>query len=314
MARKALVDGIVGFDEQAGYRGPITKIDVSADWGVSSPMYMPSTTFRPGASRWCSTSAIRPHESGFSPTASLAVPWCAIAKLATLRSTEEMGKQAADKFKPVTRASQVLNPGDVVYVEPSAQDPSRIPPASSAGNLRRHGRDRSLDRPCAGDRRGLSFDQIEFDRATQAMRQPGPSFKPIVYSAALDNGYTPSTVVVDAPLEIDQGPGMPVWHPENYEGHFYGPRTLRFGIEMSRNVMTVRLAQDVGMPLSVSMRAGLASTTACRTIWRIRVGRRRDDGDAHGHRLLDVRQRRTAHSAYSYRPHPGSLRARPSTA
>jgi penicillin-binding protein 1A len=81
------------------------------------------------------------------------------------------------------------------------------------------------------------------------MRQPGSSFKPIVYATALDNGYTPSTVVMDAPLEIDQGPGQPPWRPENYGGKFYGPSTLRFGIEQSRNVMTVRLAQDVGMPL-----------------------------------------------------------------
>src|SRR5258706_358087 len=82
------------------------------------------------------------------------------------------------------------------------------------------------------------------------MRQPGSSFKPFVYAAALDNGYTPSTVVVDAPIEIDQGPGLGMWRPENYStGKYYGPQTLRFGIEQSRNVMTVRLAQDVGMPL-----------------------------------------------------------------
>jgi penicillin-binding protein 1A len=72
----------------------------------------------------------------------------------------------------------------------------------------------------------------------------------VVYSAALDNGYTPSTVVMDAPIEIDQGPGLPPWRPENYStGKYYGPQTLRFGIEQSRNIMTVRLAQDIGMPL-----------------------------------------------------------------
>jgi penicillin-binding protein 1A len=97
---------------------------------------------------------------------------------------------------------------------------------------------------------GFSFDQSQFDRATQAMRQPGSSFKPFVYSAALDNGYTPSSIVVDAPIEIDQGPGIGIWRPENYStGKYYGPQTLRFGIEQSRNVMTVRLAQDIGMPL-----------------------------------------------------------------
>jgi len=96
---------------------------------------------------------------------------------------------------------------------------------------------------------GFSFDQSQFNRATQALRQPGSSFKPFVYAAALDNGYTPSTVVMDAPIEIDQGPGGGVWKPENYSKKFYGPQTLRFGLEQSRNVMTVRLAQDVGMPL-----------------------------------------------------------------
>jgi penicillin-binding protein 1A len=96
---------------------------------------------------------------------------------------------------------------------------------------------------------GFSYDESQFNRATQALRQPGSAFKPIVYATALDNGYTPSTVVLDAPLEISQGPGMPPWRPVNYSGKFYGPQTLRFGIENSRNVMTVRLAQDVGMPL-----------------------------------------------------------------
>src|SRR5690606_28295163 len=74
-------------------------------------------------------------------------------------------------------------------------------------------------------------------------------FKPLVYSAALDNGYTPSTVVIDAPIEVQQGNGQ-VWRPENYStGKYYGPSTLRTGIELSRNTMTVRLAEDIGMPL-----------------------------------------------------------------
>ncbi len=96
---------------------------------------------------------------------------------------------------------------------------------------------------------GFSFDQSKFNRATQALRQPGSSFKPFVYATALDNGYTPSSVVLDAPIEVDQGAGQEVWRPENYDGKFAGPRTLRYGIEHSKNLMTVRLAQDVGMPL-----------------------------------------------------------------
>jgi penicillin-binding protein 1A len=97
---------------------------------------------------------------------------------------------------------------------------------------------------------GFSFDQSQFNRATQAYRQPGSSFKPIVYSSALDNGYTPSTVVIDAPIEIDQGQGSGVWRPENYStGKYYGPTTLRNALTRSLNTVTVRLAQDIGMPL-----------------------------------------------------------------
>ena len=97
---------------------------------------------------------------------------------------------------------------------------------------------------------GFSFDQSQFNRATQAYRQPGSSFKPIVYSSALDNGYTPSTVVVDAPIEIDQGQGAGVWRPENFSaGKYHGPTTLRNALRLSLNTVTVRLAQDIGMPL-----------------------------------------------------------------
>src|SRR5207302_885585 len=97
---------------------------------------------------------------------------------------------------------------------------------------------------------GFSFDQSQFNRARQAYRQPGSSFKPLVYSAAMDNGYTPSTVVVDAPIEIDQGQGAGVWRPENYStGKYRGPTTLRNALRWSLNTVTVRLAQDIGMPL-----------------------------------------------------------------
>ncbi len=95
---------------------------------------------------------------------------------------------------------------------------------------------------------GFSFAESQFDRAIQAKRQPGSAFKPFVYATALDNGYTPSSVIVDAPISVEQI-GQDAWKPENYSGKFYGPSTLRTGIEFSRNLMTVRLAQDLGMPL-----------------------------------------------------------------
>ncbi len=94
---------------------------------------------------------------------------------------------------------------------------------------------------------GFSFEGSEFNRATQAFRQSGSAFKPIVYSAALDHGYTPASIVLDGPLVVDQGPGLPLWKPKNYTADFYGESTLRTGIEQSRNLMTARLALDMGM-------------------------------------------------------------------
>jgi penicillin-binding protein 1A len=93
---------------------------------------------------------------------------------------------------------------------------------------------------------GFSYKLSEFNRATQAKRQPGSAFKPIVYASALESGFTPSTLILDAPIVMDQGEGLKTWKPENYGKKFYGPSTLRTGIEKSRNLMTVRVAQEVG--------------------------------------------------------------------
>ena len=93
---------------------------------------------------------------------------------------------------------------------------------------------------------GYSYISSEFNRATQARRQPGSAFKPIVYAAALENGYLPNSLVLDAPFVSEQGAGLKDWKPENYGKKFYGPSTLRKGIEKSRNLMTVRIAQDLG--------------------------------------------------------------------
>jgi penicillin-binding protein 1A len=94
---------------------------------------------------------------------------------------------------------------------------------------------------------GFSFKRSEFNRATQADRQPGSAFKPFIYALALENGYTPSTLILDAPLVLEQGSDLKMWKPENYGKKFYGPSTLRMGLEKSRNLMTVRIAQDLGL-------------------------------------------------------------------
>ena len=151
--------------------------------------------------------------------------------------------------------AQVLEPGDVIYADPLIDKDGK--PVEGQFRLRQlpevSGAMVAMD-PWTGRVLamvgGFSFDQSQFNRATQAYRQPGSSFKPLVYSAAMDNGYTPSTVVVDAPIEIDQGQGAGVWRPENYStGKYYGPLTLRNALQRSLNTVTVRLAQDVGMPL-----------------------------------------------------------------
>ena len=94
---------------------------------------------------------------------------------------------------------------------------------------------------------GFSFKNSEFNRATQALRQPGSAFKPFVYALALENGYTPATLILDAPIVFDQGEDLKLWKPENYGKKFYGPLTLRTAVEKSRNLMTVRIAQNLGI-------------------------------------------------------------------
>ena len=99
---------------------------------------------------------------------------------------------------------------------------------------------------------GFSFRQSEFNRATQALRQPGSAFKPFIYALALENNYSPSTLILDAPLVLEQGTDLKLWKPENYGKKFYGLSTLRTGLEKSRNLMTVRIAQDLGLKKIVS--------------------------------------------------------------
>ncbi len=131
-------------------------------------------------------------------------------------------KWAKVKGRVPAKVNQVLEPGDVVYVAPDKLAGQyrlhQVPEVSGAMVVEDPWTGRVL--AMVG---GFSYDQSQFNRATQALRQPGSSFKPIVYAAALDNGYTPSTLVLDAPIEIDQGPGLGVWKPENYEQQFLRP-------------------------------------------------------------------------------------------
>jgi penicillin-binding protein 1A len=250
LARKSLVDGLVRFDETQGYRGASSKIEVIGDWGPKLAEVKALADVAPWRLAVVLETGDQAARIGLQPGRD---PGGAVVKD---RETGTVPLDAVKWAKPASgpnrgrtpaKVSQILEVGDVVYVDPIAGKDGQfrlrqIPEISGAIMAMDPLTGRVL--AMVG---GFSYDQSQFNRATQALRQPGSSFKPLVYAAALDNGYTPSTVVMDAPLEIDTGSG--VWRPENYEGKFYGPSTLRFGIEHSRNVMTVRLAQDIGMPL-----------------------------------------------------------------
>jgi penicillin-binding protein 1A len=246
LARKTLTEGLVHFDEQKGWRGPVDKIDISGDWGVKLADVKSLTDVAPWRLAVVLEVSDQSARIGLQPGRE---PGGYISKERAVGIVPLDGvKWAKVKGRSPSKVGQVLAPGEVIYVAPEKLAGQyrlhQVPEVSGAMVVEDPWTGRVL--AMVG---GFSYDQSQFNRATQALRQPGSAFKPIVYAAALDNGYTPSTLVLDAPIEIDQGPGLGVWKPENYEHNFFGPSTLRFGIEHSRNVMTVRLAQDVGMPL-----------------------------------------------------------------
>jgi penicillin-binding protein 1A len=249
-ARKSLTDGLVKFDESQGYRGPIAKIDLVGDWGIKLAEVKAFADIAPWRQAVVLDVSDAAARIGFQPGRE---PGGAVSRDRDIGIVPLEGVKWAKaasgptKGRTPTKVTQVLEAGDVVYVDKLAGKDGQfrlrqVPEISGAIVAMEPLTGRVL--AMVG---GFSYDQSQFNRATQALRQPGSSFKPLVYAAALDNGYTPSTVLMDAPLEIDTGSG--IWKPENYEGKFYGPSTLRFGIERSRNVMTVRLAQDIGMPM-----------------------------------------------------------------
>jgi penicillin-binding protein 1A len=250
LARRSLVDGLVRFDQSKGYRGPITKIDISGDWGLKLADVKSLSDIAPWRMAVVLQVGDQSARIGLQPPRD---PGGLVVKDRETGTIPLEGvkwaRPAKGRSYPIKRVSEVLSAGDVIYVEPMEQNGEyqlrQIPELSGAMVVEDPHTGRVL--AMVG---GFSFDQSQFNRATQAMRQPGSSFKPVVYAAAIDNGYTPSTIINDAPIEIDMGPdGGGIWKPENYGGQFFGPSTLRFGLQESRNVITVRLAQAIGMPL-----------------------------------------------------------------
>ncbi len=257
MARKTMAAGIVNYDEAQGWRGATSKLDISGDWGVKLADVKALSDISPWRLAVVLDTSDQSARIGFQPGHELggAVSKERQTGIITLEGVKWAKPVAGPtKGKTPTAMSQVLLPGDVIYADPLFKDGNpvdgqyrlrQLPEVSGAMVVMDPWTGRVL--AMVG---GFSFDQSQFNRATQAYRQPGSSFKPIVYSAALDNGYTPSTQVVDAPIEIDQGQGGGVWRPENFSsGKYNGPTTLRNALRLSLNTVTVRLAQDIGMPM-----------------------------------------------------------------
>ncbi|MBC8050083.1 MAG: transglycosylase domain-containing protein, partial [Chitinophagales bacterium] len=275
-ARNALRDGLLRYDAKRGWKGPVAVIATAGDWGAplaEIPVLSDLAPWRLGVvlevNKDRAVVGIQPDRDPQGVVSDVRhtvnVPF---AELKWARSTVKK----EDKLKPAKEggASDIVTPGQVIYVAPLPEAvfgeiddaKKQVVTQQALGEFAKPWRlvqipeiegaivvmDPHTGRVLAlvG---GFSYAESQFDRAVQARRQPGSTFKPFVYAAALDNGYNPSSIIMDAPLVIDQGNGQGEWKPGNYDGRIGGPTTLRLGVEKSRNLMTVRLAQDLGMPI-----------------------------------------------------------------
>jgi len=247
IADKSLHNGLLAYDQRHGWRGPIASISVSEDW-LSALSNVPQPK---GLGEWrlAVVRKVSPKnvEIGIDDGTLGKIP---LAEMKWARNWLE-----GETLGPVVKtAIEVLKIGDVIPVERVTIKKDGTAYPDNSYRLRQipeiDGAVVALD-PHTGRvlamSGGFSYKRSQFNRVNQALRQPGSAFKPFVYLAALENDFTPSSRILDAPFVIDQGPGQPKWRPANYTKKFYGPSTMRLGIEKSRNLMTVRLAQKIGL-------------------------------------------------------------------
>ncbi|WP_051249359.1 penicillin-binding protein 1A [Inquilinus limosus] len=274
LADQALRGGLRSYDMRHGWRGPLKKIEGFDDWaGQLAAIERPA-----GAGDWQMAVVLdvdaKGASIGFSDKSRGVIPFAEMKWARPWRPNQTVGAEPR-------RPSDVLAKGDVILVEPTGPVPEDKAVPQEFG-LRQipdvQGALVALD-PNTGRvlaiTGGYDYAMSEFDRGTQAVRQPGSTFKPFVYLTALEAGYTPATIIDDAPITIDTG--TTDWAPENDDHRFLGPMPLRVGVERSRNLMTVRLIQAVGldkvketaerfgvykdMPLLYSMALGAGATT-----------------------------------------------------
>jgi penicillin-binding protein 1A len=225
-ATQSLRNGLVSYDRRKGWRGPIKNIKYSKDW-------------------------YQKIEKKFRLEKSIGWQIAIIKKINQFNSIieTENGLQSLINFKDISWTKKefkdLFNVGDVIYVKKvntNSHSLQQLPKINGGIVVMDPFTGRVL--ALSG---GFSFKNSEFNRVSQAFRQPGSAFKPFVYALALENEYTPSSLILDAPLVLDQGIDLKKWKPENYGKKFYGLSTLRVGLEKSRNLMTVRIAQNLGV-------------------------------------------------------------------
>ena len=226
IATTSLREGLSSYDKRKGWRGPLTNIKrYKKNWIKDLENYKLEKSIN-----W-KLAIIKK-----------------VDKFSTIIETED-NKKGIIKYNDISwtkkEFDEIFKIGDVIYVKKINNNYfslKQLPKINGAIVVMDPYTGRVL--AMSG---GFSFKRSEFNRATQASRQPGSAFKPFVYALALENDYSPSTLILDAPLVLDQGEDLKQWKPENYGKKFYGPSTLRTGLEKSRNLMTVRIAQDLGL-------------------------------------------------------------------
>ncbi len=225
LATKALRQGLENYDKRRGWRGPLVNKKVNSEW-------------KKGLEK-------------FNLEKSIGWEIAIVKRVDKFETIIETIKNNIGiiNYEDVSWTRKNLNKifkiGDIVYVKKKNENNYSLKqlPLANGGIV-------VMD-PYSGRvlamSGGFSFRKSEFNRSTQALRQPGSAFKPFIYALALENNFTPSTLILDAPIVLDQGTDLKMWKPENYGKKFYGPSTLRTGVEKSRNLMTVRVAQQIGI-------------------------------------------------------------------
>ena len=225
IATEALRKGLVKYDRRKGYRGPLLNKKINKKWDNDLEKYNLEKNIG-----W--EIAIIKRIDKFEAVVETKNKNTGIIKYENINWTRK-------------NLNELFNLGDIIYVKKINEGNyslQQLPKANGGIIVMDPYTGRIL--AMSG---GFSFRKSEFNRASQALRQPGSAYKPFIYALALENNFTPTSLILDAPIVLDQGKDLKMWKPENYGKKFYGPSTLRVGVEKSRNLMTVRVAKELGI-------------------------------------------------------------------